>query len=235
MHSYLAPQILWDSEAEKLYIGMQNQEIAHSWIEYLSCAQLLPIPVKIKTAQAIDKSRIRQEIIASCSYEQAINFVVELQVKGLDLNATPPQIDRDINQFTRGDIVQILYNDTIGDRRIGKQATVTQVEPKINQLWVDVEQHGSTCTKAKWVVKTGHEDLPPVVRWEKIEETGWTAYYLYANHIKTTIRLAKSRWKSEEQKLGIPNDKPYVLFSDQEMLDFFSDVEIGKTEAIKNL
>lgn len=230
MQSYLAPQILWNSEGQTLHIGMQNKEIAYSWLEYLSCTELLPLPLKIESAKAINEPRIRQEIISSCTYQQGINLVTEILYRGLDLNVTPPEIKRDINEFKRGDIVRILYNDTLSDRRVGKQATVIQIEQNVRHLHLEIDEHSHLWIKANWVSKIGHESLPPSLRWEKKEETAWTEYHLFANNIKTSIHIGKCRWKNYQVEIGIPKDKPYALFHNKQIIKSFDNLETAFAE-----
>lgn len=228
---YLTPHILWDIDEENLYIGMHNKELAYGWIEYFSCTELLPVPLKLQNATVIEQKRIRQEITTTCSLAIALEMIATLKLEGLDLTKIPPQFHRSMADAQRGDEMKVLFNDTLSDRRIGKVGVIRTVHQQIQRLDIEFENLSTLTTNPNWVVKIGHRSLPPLFHWLTENTIIWQKHLMFANGEKTNVEIRNANSKTYQRQQGIPDEKPFAHFIAELMVNSFTDSKEAKSEA----
>ncbi len=224
-------RIVWDNDTGKVYVGVQNKELATAWQEYLMCDCILP-PLEIAPAEitcVVANAKCRYELVGNCTQEEA----EAVAVKRFDFTKSPPLCDRSLSTFSRGSIVRILFTSSgAWDKRIGKTGVVVAVDEYCKRLEVELEDflHRIQVQPA-WIVKIGQQILPPSVRWEMQDKIIWIEHHLFADGKKSRFHVGKPQVKSYGRQIGIPDGMEFALFENGQMVNFFVQLSEAKSRA----
>lgn len=232
----LNEQVSWDFADSQLLIGMKSKKMVSAWLEFLSCTELLPSPLvsKLVTDQVNEsKPNTKYQIVSSCTLQKGTAFVAQLKIWGLSLTQLPPQLES-TNHYKRGDLVQILFHD-YNTKRINQTGVVLSIDTFTKDLEIgEIEGAMYPCKcKPHWVKIIGYKDLPPIIRWDRKDETAWEQWHLIANNIPSNIHIGKIRWESYAQELGAPDGKRFALFVDGNIRGWFFNLEDSQSSAFQ--